>query len=152
VAVAENGGRATAHHAYPPAAASAAARGTVANGGFMVYRVLADAVVLLHLGFILFVALGALLAWRWPALLWAHLPAVAWAAGTVVIGFPCPLTALEKDLRNAAGDGGYPGGFIDHYVEGVVYPERYTLALRALAAGAVVAGYLGLRRRAQAVS
>ena len=111
------------------------------------YRFLADAVVLLHLGFIMFVAGGALLAWRWPALVWAHLPAVAWAAGTVVIGFPCPLTALEKGLRRLAGGDGYEGGFVDHYVEGVVYPDEYTALLRCLAAVAIVAGYAGLRRR-----
>lgn len=111
------------------------------------YQVLADAVVLLHLGFILFVAAGALLAWRWPVLVWAHLPAVVWAAGTVAIGLPCPLTALEKGLLRLAGGGGYEGGFVDHYVEGVVYPEEYTVLLRSLAAVAIVAGYLGLRRR-----
>ena len=111
------------------------------------YRFLADAVVLLHLGFIMFVAVGALLAWRWPALVWAHLPAVAWGAGTVVIGFPCPLTALEKGLRRLAGGQGYEGGFVDHYVEGVVYPDEYTALLHSMAAVAIVAGYVGLRRR-----
>lgn len=115
--------------------------------GFMVYRVLADAVVVVHLGFILFVAMGALLAWRWPALVWAHLPAAAWAAGTVVIGFPCPLTALENRLRGLAGVGRYEGGFVDRYVEGVVYPEAFTGALRAVAVAAIVVGYLGLGRR-----
>ena len=115
----------------------------------MGYRALADAVVLVHFGFIMFVAVGALLAWRWPQLLWAHVPAVAWAAGTVVIGFPCPLTALEKGLRRLAGGGGYQGGFVDRYVEGVVYPERYTVALRVLVAAAVVIGYAGARIRAR---
>jgi hypothetical protein len=113
----------------------------------MGYRILADTVVLVHLGFIVFVAVGAVLAWRWPALVWLHLPAAAWAAGTVVVDFPCPLTALEKGLRRLAGTGGYEGGFVDRYVEGVVYPERYTMLLRALAASVVVIGYLGLRRR-----
>lgn len=115
----------------------------------MGYRALADVVVLVHLGFIMFVALGALLAWRWPRLLWAHLPAAAWAAGTVLIGFPCPLTALEKGLRRLAGVGGYEGGFVDRYIEGVVYPERYTGVLRALAVAAIVIGYAGVRRRAR---
>lgn len=116
------------------------------------YRVLADAVVIVHLGFIMFVAIGALLAWRWPALVWAHLPALAWAAGTVVIGFPCPLTGLEKALRRLAGADGYEDGFVDHYVEGVIYPEEYTLALRSLAAVAIAVGYLGLRRRPTTVA
>ena len=116
----------------------------------MLYRVLADTVVLVHLGFILFVATGALLAWRWPALVWAHLPALAWGAGTVTVGFPCPLTSLENGLRDRAGGHGYEGGFVDHYIEDVVYPDEYSTALRALVAVAVLAGYAGRVRRAHA--
>ena len=116
----------------------------------MLYRVLADAVVLVHLGFILFVATGALLTWRWPALVWAHLPALAWGAGTVAIGFPCPLTSIEQGLRDRAGTGGYEGGFVDHYIEDVVYPDDYSAVLRALAGMAILAGYVGRVRRARA--
>ena len=54
-------------------------------------------------------------------------------AGTVIIGFPCPLTALEKSLRSLAGEHLYPGGFVNHYLAGVVYPGEYTWALRRLA-------------------
>jgi hypothetical protein len=115
----------------------------------MLYRVLADAVVFVHLGFILFVATGTLLAWRWPALVWAHLPALAWGAGTVTVGFPCPLTSLEKGLRDRAGADGYEGGFVDHYIEDVVYPDEYSAVLRALAAIAILAGYVGRVRRTQ---
>ncbi len=111
----------------------------------MPYRIAADAVVIVHLAFILFVAVGALLACRWPRLVWAHLPALAWSVATVVIGFPCPLTAIEKGLRRLAGIEGYEGGFVDHYVEDVVYPDEYSAALRGLAAVLVVAGYLRLR-------
>ena len=113
----------------------------------MLYRVLADAVVIVHLGFIMFVATGALLAWRWPALVWLHLPALAWGVGTIVIGFPCPLTSIENGLRRLAGAGGYEGGFVDRYIEDVVYPDEYSLALRALAAVAVVGGYAARFRR-----
>lgn len=116
----------------------------------MVYRVLADAVMLVHFAFILFVAVGALLAWRWPRLAFAHLPALAWSAGTVTIGFPCPLTRLEKALDRRADSDVYDGGFIDQYVEDVVYPGEYSSILRALIAAVVVIGYIGLRhRRAQ---
>jgi hypothetical protein len=107
----------------------------------VVYRVLADVVVLVHFGFVLFVAVGGLLAWRWPILIWAHVAAVAWGAGIVAIGWDCPLTPLEKGLRRLGGEGEYRGGFIDRYVEGVVYPERYTPHLRALAAALVAVGW-----------
>lgn len=113
----------------------------------MVYRLVADAVMLVHFAFILFVAVGALLAWRWPRMVWAHLPALAWGIGTVTIGLPCPLTSLEKALDRRADGGAYDGGFIDHYVEGVVYPDEYSAILRALAAVVVAIGYIGLRRR-----
>ncbi len=66
----------------------------------MIYRLLADLVVVIHLAFIVFVAVGGLLAWRWPQLVWAHVPVVVWAVAIVAIGFTCPLTPLEK--RSAA--------------------------------------------------
>lgn len=113
----------------------------------MLYRILADAVVVVHLGFLVFVAVGAVLAWRWPAVVWAHLPALAWAIGSLSIGFPCPLTGLEKGLRRRTGTEGYEGGFVDHYIEDLVYPDEYTSILRALVAVTVVLGYLRLSRR-----
>ena len=113
-------------------------------------RALADAVVVVHLGFIVFVAAGSVLAWRWPRLVWLHVPALAWSVATLAVGLACPLTALEKGLRRLAGDGGYGGGFVDRYVEDVVYPDEYTGLLRAAAAALVVAGYAGLARRRRA--
>lgn len=113
----------------------------------MIYRVLADAVMLVHFGFILFVVGGPLLAWRWPRLVWAHVPALTWAAAAVTISVPCPLTPLEKRLRRLAGEDGYEGGFIDHYIEGVVYPGEYAALLRALAVVLIAVGYAGFRHR-----
>ena len=112
----------------------------------MAFDVLADVVVVVHLGFILFVAVGALLAWRWPWLVWLHVPAVAWGVGIIAIGWDCPLTPLEQWLRRQAGET-YDGGFVDRYLEGVVYPESLTPLLRAVAAALVVAGYAGLLHR-----
>jgi hypothetical protein len=112
----------------------------------MTFDVLADAVVVVHLGFILFVAVGALLAWRWRWLVWLHVPAVAWSVGIIAIGWECPLTPLEQWLRRHAGES-YEGGFVDRYLEGVVYPEALTPLLRAVAAVLVVIGYAGLFRR-----
>jgi hypothetical protein len=110
----------------------------------MVYRLLADAVVVVHLLFIVFVAVGGLLAWRWPWLVWVHVPCVLWGVAIIAIGFDCPLTPLEKWLRERGGEGSYEGGFVDRYVEGVVYPERYTPHLRALAAVLIVVAYARL--------
>ncbi len=116
----------------------------------MLYRFLADAVMVVHFAFIMFVVVGAVLAWRWPAVLWAHVPALAWGVGTVTIGFPCPLTSLEKGLRRLAGGTGFDGGFVDRYIENVVYPDEYTVLLRSLAAMAIVGSYVALVRRLRA--
>lgn len=113
----------------------------------MIYRIAADAVMVAHFAFILFVATGALLAWRWPRLVWLHVPALAWGLATLTIGIECPLTGLEKGLRQLAGTEGYTGGFVDHYLDNVVYPEEYGGLLRALAGMAIIAGYVLLHRR-----
>jgi len=89
-------------------------------------RLLADVVLLLHLGFVLFVAAGALAVLRWPRLAWLHLPAVAWGVGISFTGAVCPLTPLEQWLHTRAGQHGYAGGFIEHYLLGIVYPEGFT--------------------------
>jgi hypothetical protein len=119
----------------------------------VLYRLLADGVVALHAAFVLFIALGGILAWRWPRLLWLHVPAVVWGAGIVLVGYGCPLTPLEKWLRRRGGGEAYEGGFIDRYVEDVVYPEQYTPALRVVAAALIAIGWVGAwRRRPEAVA
>ena len=110
----------------------------------MVYRLLADLAMVVHFAFIVFVAVGALVAWRWPWLVWLHVPAVLYAALIVTVGFRCFLTPVEVHLRERAGEEGYRGGFVDRYIEDVIYPEEYTAALRALVAVAIVVGYVGL--------
>ncbi|MDQ4069020.1 MAG: DUF2784 domain-containing protein [Actinomycetota bacterium] len=110
----------------------------------MVFRFMADLVVVVHFAFLVFVAAGALLAWRWPRLALLHVPAVAWALGSITAGLPCPLTSLEKGLRELGGDEAYPGGFVDRYLEGVVYPEALTPLLWVVAAVAIAVGYAAL--------
>ena len=92
----------------------------------MIYRLAADLVVLLHLGFLLFVVGGGFLAWRWRKLAWAHIPAAAWGAAIEFAGWICPLTPLENRLRSAAGEVGYQTGFIEHYLIPIIYPTRLT--------------------------
>lgn len=102
-------------------------------------RLAADVLVLVHLAFIVFVVLGGLLvAWR-ARIAWLHLPAAAWGAWIEASGAICPLTPWENRLRRLAGESGYPGGFVEHYLIPVVYPAGLTPALQAWLALAVVA-------------
>lgn len=117
----------------------------------MQYRLLADLVLLLHAAFVVFVVLGGVLAWHWPRAAWVHLPIVAWGAGIEFAGGICPLTPLENHWRRLAGEQGYTGGFIDHYVVGCLYPDGLTrnmqvaLGLLVLAVNALV--YIAAWRR-----
>jgi hypothetical protein len=115
-------------------------------------RILADLLVLIHFGFVLFVAAGGLLVLRWPRLAFAHLPAALWGAWIELSGGICPLTPMEKELRMRAGQGAYPGDFVSHYVLPILYPAGLTrdgqLVLAALVVVVNVAVYgLLLRRR-----
>ncbi len=120
----------------------------------MIFRFLADAVLVLHLAFIAFVVLGGLLVLRFRALAWIHLPAVVWAAATEFLGIVCPLTPLENHLRSLGGDAGYGGGFIEHYLTAWIYPAGLTREIQWLLGFAVIAInlaiYLRLRRRRRA--
>lgn len=98
----------------------------------MTAAVLADLVVLLHLAFILFVMLGGLLVLRRRRLMWLHLPVAAWGAAIEFVGWICPLTPLENRLRAAAGEAGYSGGFIEHYLIPLIYPAGLTRELQWL--------------------
>ena len=100
--------------------------------------VLADGVLVLHGLFIVWAALGALAVWRWPRLALLHLPALAWAVWIEASGGVCPLTPLENSLRRAAGQAGYSGGFIDHYLGGVIDPAGLTRQTQWLVAGALL--------------
>jgi hypothetical protein len=106
--------------------------------------------MVVHLAFILLVAFGAVLAWRWPRLLWLHVPALGWAVGIVTVGYRCPFTTLEKALRRRAG-AEYEGGFVDRYIEDVVYPDELTPLLRAVAAVLILVGYAGVVHRRRSV-
>jgi len=92
----------------------------------ILYPLLADTVVVLHFLFIVYAILGGIffLKWKWAAAL--HLPVVAWATLIMWIGWICPLTPLENSLRHRAGQEGYDGGFIEHYLLSFIYPEGLT--------------------------
>jgi len=125
----------------------------------MLYRWMADLVLVAHLAFVAFVALGGLLVWRWRRLAWIHVPVALWGAAIAVIGFTCPLTPLENRLQRLGGRAGYQVGFIEHYVTAVLYPAGLTreaqlvlgtavLALNLVVYWRVVAMFRRERRRA----
>jgi len=122
-------------------------------GPAMLYRALADLVLLFHAAFVVFVAAGGLLALWKPRLAPWHLAALAWGAAVIGMGWLCPLTPLENTLRQWAGQQGYTGGFIEHYVFRLIYPDGLTRPLQMALAGLLVAGnavvyaILYLRRR-----
>ena len=105
----------------------------------MAYRAAADAILVAHLAFVLFVVFGALLLLPWPRLAWLHIPAVVWAAFIEFSGTICPLTPLEVALRQRAGQAGYGGGFIDHYVVSLLYPEGLTQNTQSVLGAVVIA-------------
>ncbi|MFC5478448.1 DUF2784 domain-containing protein [Massilia suwonensis] len=105
----------------------------------MLYAAAAVLVLLVHLGFVLFVVFGAFLVLRRPRLLWLHLPAVAWGVYIEASGRGCPLTALENLLRLRAGLADVEGSFIEYYLRWLLYPGWLTPGIQYLLAGLVLA-------------
>lgn len=124
----------------------------------MIYRVLADAVVLFHFGFVLFVVMGGFLLRRWPRLVYLHVPIAVWGVLIEFAGWICPLTPLENHLRRLGGEAGYEGGFIDHYIIPVLYPGgltrtlQYVLGIFALLINIVAYAVYFRRRRAEKIT
>ena len=96
---------------------------------------LADAVLVGHGLFIAWALFGGFAVWRRPWLAILHLPALAWGLWIEASGGLCPLTPLENSLRRAAGEAGYSGGFIEHYLGAIIYPAGLTRNAQWLAAG-----------------
>ena len=109
-----------------------------------VYAIGAGLVVLAHLAFVLFAAAGALLSLKWPRAMWAHVPAVVWAAYIEFSGGICPLTPLENEFRAKAGLNYYSGDFVARYLFPVLYPEGLTRQAQLVIALVVVAANLAL--------
>jgi len=105
----------------------------------LAFSLAADLLVLLHLAFILFVVLGGLLVWRWWQVVFLHLPAVVWGVLLEFNGWQCPPTPLEQQLRIAAGETGYSGGFVAHYLLPLIYPAGLTMSYQVvLGSGALL--------------
>ena len=98
----------------------------------VLYRLLANAVVSIHALFILFVVLGGFLAWRRRWIAAVHIPCAIWGVLIEYRGWMCPLTPVENALRAKAGQQGYSGGFIEHYLMPTIYPSGLTPRVQAL--------------------
>jgi len=105
----------------------------------MLYRILADGVVLAHAAFVTFVVLGGFLACRWRAVALLHVPCALWGIAIEYGGWICPLTPLENMLRERAGLEGYHGGFVEHYVIPALYPAGLTRPTQAVLGTLVLA-------------
>ena len=122
----------------------------------MLYRLLADLVLVLHLAFALFALFGGVLILRYPKLLRIHLPALLWGVAVQWADWICPLTPLENYLRRLGGEAGYPGGFVEYFVLKVLYPEnlsldlRYALGLALIVVNAAVYLYVVIIQRLRA--
>ena len=117
----------------------------------VVYGILAGLTVLVHAAFVAFVLVGGFMAWHWRWVAWLHLPATVWGVALEFGGWICPLTPLENHFRARAGQAGYSGGFLDHYLTPLLYPAGLApprqAVLGALALGVNVVAYTVLVRR-----
>lgn len=115
----------------------------------MIYRILAEATMVVHFAFLAYVVAGGFLAWRWPRTIWLHLALAGWGFSTIAFGLECPLTHIEDWARQRAGEQGLTTGFIDTYLTGVIYPERAKTLLQFIAGAIVLISWIGfaVRRR-----
>jgi Protein of Unknown function (DUF2784) len=104
----------------------------------LIYRALADLVLVVHLAFVLFVVLGGLLVLKWARLAWLHVPAAIWGVLIEYSGWICPLTPIENSFRVGGGEAGYSGGFIEHYIQPVLYPAGLTRSTQVVLGSVVL--------------
>jgi hypothetical protein len=106
--------------------------------------VLAALAAVLHGAAVLFMLTGSLLALRWPRVLWLHVPVALAILAIYLTGSDCPLTTWELDLRAAAGEPGYRGGFIGHYITGPLgFPIEQTSTQIGVYTAAIVPNLIG---------
>lgn len=124
----------------------------------MIWRFLGDVMMILHAAFLLFFVFGAFLAWKWPKLIWVNLGIVVWNLAIVLIDYDCPLTGSEKYFRRRGGESVYDAGYINHYLDGRIWPEGATPTAEKVGFALVIIGYVGFfvlrhrRRKAAAAA
>ena len=111
------------------------------------YQYLANTVLILHVGVVLFVIVGLVLifignaqGWPWVNLLWfrlVHLATILYVAGQAWFNITCPLTTLENWLRKMGGVTQYSTSFIEYWFQKILFyngpPWAFTLAYTAFA-------------------
>ncbi|WP_158847241.1 DUF2784 domain-containing protein [Saccharothrix deserti] len=120
----------------------------------MVARAFAELVMVVHFGVLVFLVVGGFLAWRWPRVLYFHLAMATWGLLVVLFPIACPLTWLENEFRSAAGRPPLASGFIDTYIDGVLYPDSAARLVQLVVALVVVTSWAGyyLKRRVEQTS
>jgi hypothetical protein len=123
----------------------------------MYYLLLAELVVVIHFGFVVFVVLGGFLIFHWRKVLWLHVPAVLWSAWIELSGRICPLTPLENWFWIKGGQSAYPDDFVGNYILPLIYPESLTRVIQIVLAAIVifvnvlVYGYIFLIRKKKSI-
>ncbi|MFD9705063.1 DUF2784 domain-containing protein [Lentzea sp. NPDC059081] len=110
----------------------------------------AEAVVVLHFTVLAFLLVGGFLAWRWRWVIYPHLAMGAWAILSIITPTVCPLTVWENDFRVMAGMPPLETGFIDHYIDGVWYPESASTLVQLVLGAVVLASWIGFYAGARA--
>jgi hypothetical protein len=106
----------------------------------MLYRVGADLVLFSHFLFAACAVFGGAFLYFDPAWAWVHIPVVLWSSVVNLMSWTCPLTPIENALRTRAGQFGYAGGFVQHYIGPVVYPRGMPRQLELVAGVSILAG------------
>jgi Protein of Unknown function (DUF2784) len=108
------------------------------------YSLAADAVVVFHFAWILFLAGGFLIGRRVRWMMWLHISGLVYSILLQIFSWICPLTYLEVWLRDRAGSGFHSESFIAHYLEKIIYlevPPSFILFLTLLVIGISAAVY-----------
>jgi hypothetical protein len=119
----------------------------------LLYLVAAEMLVMFHFLFIVFVVAGGLLVLKRLWVVWLHVPAAIWGAVVEINGWICVLTPWENELRKLAGQEGYSGGFIEHYIAPIIYPSGLTheiqvsMGVSVIIINIIVYGFILYRRR-----
>ena len=95
----------------------------------MAALVVAEAVVVLHMGFLGYMVLGGFLALRRFRLIWPHVGVIVYSFYVTLTSFTCPATTLEKWLLERGGETPYEGSFIHQYLRGRLYPAEFETAV-----------------------